>query len=82
MMSTDNDHHFMEKEKQLKKSLKYHKVFLSPDRSPSEPEAHKILVMKLKKRIADDPHRHISFATQLCAVLAKYTEISLCYCCI
>ena len=34
MTSSGNAHHFLEKAKQLKKSSKYSKVFLSPDRSP------------------------------------------------
>ena len=35
MMSSGNVDHFLEKAKQLKKSSKYRKVFLSPDRSPA-----------------------------------------------
>ena len=58
MTSAGNVHHFLEKAKQLKKFSKYSKVFLSPDRSPGEREAHKLLVMELKKRIASDPQWH------------------------
>ena len=58
MTSSGNVHHFLEKAKQLKKPSKYRKMFLSPDRFPGQREAHKLLVMELKKRIADDPQRH------------------------
>ena len=70
MTSAGNVHHFLEKAKQLKKFSKYSKVFLSPDRSPGEREAHKLLVMELKKRIAliADDHPKASFHSQLSCV--------------
>ena len=68
MTSAGNVHHFLEKANQLQKSSKYSKVFLSPDRSPGEREAHKLLAMELKQTILKGI---ISFATQLCAVIAK-----------
>ena len=49
--------HLLKKSSELKKSARFGRVFLCPDRSEEERESQRKLVAELRKKIEDEPHK-------------------------
>ena len=60
---------FLTKAKYLRQSERYKTVYISPDRSPEEREAHKQLVLQLKnKRDTDRESHHFIRDGKICSI--------------